>query len=239
MVIPLISKLRHGARLTQEDEAVLAEFVRSERMAERGDILPEGAIPRSVIVISKGWACRYKQLETGKRQITSLLLPGDLCEPFGTLPPVMDHTLAALTPVLLARVPVIAIRTAARNSSAIEDALWWDLLLSEGIHREHMISLGRRTATERLGHLFCEVRMRLAMVGLADEVSCGFPLTQLDLADLFGLSAVHVNRSLQELRGDGLLSLRERRLVIHDEPALRALSMFDPAYLQLRPIGAP
>lgn len=230
-VSPFIRKLRHGPPLTEDDEAVLARLAEPLRGVERGDITPEGAEPRSVVLVVRGWVCRHRQLENGKRQITSVFLPGDLCEPFGTLPPLTTYTLSALTPVLLARIPPHAARGAARASPRIEEALWWDLLLSDALHREHLVSLGRRSATERLGHFFCEVHLRLGMVGLVDQASCELPITQADLADLSGLSTVHVNRSIQELRSLGLLSLRDRRLIIHDLPALRELSMFDPAYL--------
>jgi len=99
------------------------------------------------------------------------------------------------------------------------------------IEREHAVSLGRRTASERLGHLFCELHLRQVLVGLAEGATCDFPLTQSEVADLLGLSAVHVNRSLQDLRGRGLVGLRNRRLIIHELEALRTFSFFDPDYL--------
>ena len=231
---PFVRKLRHGARLTEDDEAILTRLAEPLHRVERGDILPEGTEARSIVLIVEGWACRYKQLENGQRQITSFFVPGDLCEPFGAVPELTDHTLSALTPVRLARVAPHAARSAAGASSRVEEALWWDLLLADAIGREHMVNLGRRSAVERLGHFFCEMHLRLEMVGLVDQSSYDIPLTQAELADLFGLSAVHVNRSLQELRGSGFLSLRDRRITIHNVGALRELSMFDPAYLSLQ-----
>lgn len=230
---PFVQKLRRGSRLTEDDEAVLARLAEPVRRAERGDIQPEGTEPRSIVLILDGWACRYKRLDNGRRQITAVLLPGDLCEPFGVLPPFLEHTLAACSPVLLARVPPKAIRDAVQASPRIEEALWWDLLLSDAVMREHVVSLGQRSALERLGHFFCEVHFRLDIVYGADQASFEFPLKQADLGDLLGLSVVHVNRSLQELRRTGFLSLQERRLTIRDVRALREMSMFDPAYLQL------
>lgn len=231
---PFIRKLRHGALLTEEDQAVLTGLAKPVSRVERGDILVEGTELRSIVLLVEGWACRYKQLENGKRQITGVFLPGDLCEPFGALPATIDYTLSALTPVLLARVAPHDMLRVARASPRIEEALWWDLLLTGALDREHMVSLGRRSATERLGHFFCEMHLRMGMVGLADQSSYDLPFTQADLADLLGLSAVHVNRSLQELRGSGLLSFRGRRATIHNVRALRELSMFDPAYLPVR-----
>ena len=232
-VSPFVQKLAHGAALSEEDRAALSRLAEPVRRIERGDILLEGTEPRSIALILEGWACRYKQLENGKRQITSVFVPGDLCEPFGALPRLMDYTLGALTPVLLARVAPQAIRDTARASPRIEQALWWDLLVSDAMSREHIVSLGRRSAIERLGYFLCEMHLRLGMVGLANQSSYELPITQAELADLFGLSTVHVNRSLQELRRSGLLAFRGRRMTIHDVRALRELSMFDPANLLL------
>lgn len=196
-----VRKLRHGARLTAADEEVLLGLVQPVlRIAARRDILAEGAEPRWLPLIVKGWACRHRLLANGKRQIVSLFLPGDLCELFGALPHPMDTSIESITPVVVAPVPPEAIRGAARASSTIDEALWWNLMVASAIEREHIVSLGRRSASERLGHLICELHLRLAMVGLADRGGYDMPVTQTDLSDLLGLSAVHVNRSLQELR---------------------------------------
>lgn len=227
-------KLRHGTCLTEDDELILGSLAGPLHRVGRGDIASEGAAPLAVVLVVDGWVCRYKQLENGKRQITSIFLPGDLCGPFGALPPSTHHALAALTPALLTYLPPHAIRAAAQASPRIEEAMWWDLLFAEALHREHIVGLGRRSATERLGYFFCDVQLRLDMVGMCDGWSYDMPLTQSDLADLFGLSAVHVNRSLQELRGSGLLSLRGRRVDVHDLQGLRELSLFDPICLPLR-----
>lgn len=225
---PIVRKFRHGVRLTAADETVLVGLSKTTRRVERGDIQREGTQPRSIVMTLEGWLYRYKQLENGKRQITAVFIPGDLCEPFGAVAPLMDHSLAALTAGTVALVAPRDIRAAAQSSPRIEEALWWDLLLSEALGREHRVSLGRRLAMERLGFFFCEMHVRLTMIGMVDNGSFELPLTQIDLGDLFGLSAVHVNRSLQDLRGSGLLSFRGRRVTLHDLPALRSLSMFDP-----------
>jgi len=233
-VSAFVRKLKHGAPLTHEDEALLAGLPQGlRRVPARGDLLLEGEEARSLILILDGWACSYRQLENGKRQILSIFLPGDLCQPFGILPRFLDHSLGALTPVTIAQVPLAAIRAAARTSPRIEEALWWDLLVASAIDRERVVSLGRRTAAERLGHLFCELHLRLSLIGLADETGYDLAITQADLADLLGLSAVHVNRSLQDLRGSGLIALRGRRLTLYDLEGLRAASLFEPGYLHL------
>lgn len=228
---PFVCKLRNGAILTREDEVILTDLANTTRPVGRGDVLREGAHQRSIVLVVEGWLCRYKQLENGKRQITSIYIPGDLCQPFGAVPRVLDHSLAALTLAMPSFVPPQFLLNTARSNPRIEEALWWDLLKTDALAREHVVSLGRRSATERLGHFFCEMWERLAMVGLIEDNSFDLPLTQVDLADLFGLSAVHVNRALQELRSSGLLSLRSRRATLPDMAGLRELSMFDPVQI--------
>ena len=230
-----LRKLRHGAPLQAEDEALLSCLVQGARSYEaRADIVPQGSAQRMLSLVLDGWACRYKLLANGRRQITALFLPGDLCEPFGVMPHVVDQGLAALTPAVVASVPLGAVQDAARRWPRIAEALWWDLLVAATLEREHIVSLGRRSASERLGHLFCELHVRLTMVGLADEDGFDLPITQSDLSDLLGLSAVHVNRSLQDLRQTGLLALRGRRLTLYDIDRLRELSLFEPAWFHPR-----
>lgn len=112
-------------------------------------------------------------------------------------------------------------------------ALWWDTLVSVAIQREWTVNLGQRTAIERLGHLFCELFVRLRGIGLTDGDSCPLPLTQVELADAMGLSNVHINRTLQELRRAGLVVFKGKRLTIPDLAALQKVSLFNPNYLHL------
>lgn len=234
-----VRKLLHGVALTADDKEILRGLTHAVRRVERGDIFLDGHQPRSIALILEGWVCRYKQLENGRRQITSIFIAGDLCEPFGAVPSMMDHTLAALTKGALAFVAPRAIRQAASSNPRVEDALWWDLLFAEALNREHMVSLGRRLATERLAFFFCQMHQRLQMIGHVEDASFELPMTQVDLADLFGLSPVHVNRSLQDLRSSGLLSWRGRRATVRDLPALRDFAMFDPtSFMPMRGVLA-
>lgn len=227
-----ILKLRRGAGLSPQGEATLRELAGPVRCADaHTDLVTEGTPLRALTVILDGWAGVYRDLANGRRQIVSILLPGDLTEPFGILPAFAARSLSALTPVMFTQIPCARLRAAASLQPDLERALWWDLLVSSAIEREHLVSLGRRSASERLGHLFCEFHVRLGLVGSVDKDGFDMPLTQSELADLSGLSSVHVNRSLQDLRSRGLLSLQSRRLTIHDLEELRAISFFDPAYL--------
>jgi CRP-like cAMP-binding protein len=236
---PFLLKLRHGVSLCGEDEDLLRGLTRSSRsVAARCDIIADGSPQPFLPLILKGWACRYTDLQNGKRQITTIFLPGDLCEPFGVVPRAMDHAFGALTDVRYSPVSFVDINKVARSSARIEEALWWDLLMSSSVEREHIVSLGRRSAAERIGHLFCELQLRLEMIGLGDASGYDFPLTQADLSDILGLTSVHVNRSLQQLRKSEMISLGRRRLAINDLAGLREFSYFDPSYLHLSGSGA-
>lgn len=230
-----VRKLRHGAALSAEDEGVLSRMAEPiQRVGARQDIMREGEQAHSLTLILQGWACRYRDLPDGRRQIIAFFLPGDLCEPFGILPEFLDYSLGTITPVEFVLVPSSTILSATRASSSIERALWWDLLVASSLLHERAVSLGRRTALERLGHLFCELHARLDLVGLADRSGFVLPVTQRDLADALGISDVHLNRSLQALRATGLITLSDRYLMIHDLIGLQHAALFDAAFLHLR-----
>ena len=228
-------KLQHFADLSHEDRQALESRARRvERYGSHVDVVQEGNDPRYLNLILDGWACRYKQLEDGRRQILSLFVPGDMCDPCVFLLDRMSHALATLTPATFARIPEKDVLEVMRGSAVLTRAFWLEMLVSAEVQREWTVSLGRRTATERLAHLFCELIARLRAVGLATASQCDMPITQADLGDALGLSSVHVNRTLQEMRAMKLIDLKGRRLVIHDEPALESLALFDPNYLHLQ-----
>ncbi|GJE06105.1 MULTISPECIES: Crp/Fnr family transcriptional regulator [Methylobacterium] len=234
MTSPFVQKLRHGACLTEEDALLLDQLARPVHVAQaHHDILMEGDPPHTLTLILEGWACRYKQLDDGRRQIIALFLPGDLCEPYGILPHFMDHSLGAITAIRYARIRPDEMRALARANARIEEALWWDMLLQSAMQHEQTVSFGRRLAAERLAHFICELRLRLALVGLADETGFELPLIQSQLADAMGLTAVHINRTLMELRAAGLIELQRKQLTIRDPEALRNLAVFDPVYFHL------
>jgi CRP-like cAMP-binding protein len=229
---PLVRKLENFVRLSPEEKQALEKIAQpARRLGAREDVIRDGERPRHVHVVLEGWACRYKQLEDGRRQVISIFLPGDLCDPHVFVLRKMDHSLGTLTPVVLAEISETAIREVAVQYPRVAEALWWEVLVTAAIQREWTVSLGQRLATERLGHLFCELFLRLRAVGLTNETSCEFPITQADLGDAMGLSTVHINRTLKELRAASLIRLRGRQLTIPDFSALQAASLFDASYL--------
>jgi len=231
---PFILKLQNGVDLNSEEQAALLGAVTSRRRyAAHQDIITEGAVPSGVNVVLEGFACRYKLLPDGTRQIMAWLLPGDACDlnVFGL--GALDHSIATLSASTIAFIPNAALERLSAVSPAITRALWWATLVDEGILREWLMAMGRRPADKRIAHLFCELAARLAAVGLADHDSMELPITQTELADTVGLTSVHVNRIVQQLRDQGLIAWRDRTLRVLQPQALRTFADFDPGYLHL------
>jgi CRP-like cAMP-binding protein len=220
--------------LSDDDRRRLDEAARDVReIGPRQDLIREGERPEEVHLILEGFACRYKILPGGERQIIAFLVPGDFCDLHVAILGEMDHGIATLSACQVAYIPRKTVDELTSNHPAINRALWWATLVDEGTLREWLVSMGRRPADRQMAHLFCELLLRLRSVGLASENGFDFPVTQQELADTLGLSTVHVNRILHQLREDGLITLSGRRLTIHDVDRLREFAEFDPSYLHL------
>jgi CRP-like cAMP-binding protein len=186
----------------------------------------------STLLVS-GIACRYKDLADGQRQIMELHVSGDFVDLHGFLLKRIDHNVGAITAVQVALVPHEALHRISVEHPHLSRMLWLSTLLDAAIHREKILSIGRRSAGARIAHMLCELYVRLESVGLAGDNRYALPLTQADLADANGLTSVHVNRMLKRLRDDGILTFRGGEVVIHDMAALRREAEFSPDYLHL------
>jgi CRP-like cAMP-binding protein len=234
----LIRRLENFAPVPERERRALAEAASTvRRFAPREDLIREGEPTDGVKLIVEGFACRYKLLPDGRRQIVAYLVPGDLCDVRAFLLKRMDHSIGALAPVEAAVVSQETMATLLDDYPRLMRALWWATLVEESITREWVVNVGHRTAFERLAHLFCETFIRLRAVGLVTDNRCDLPLTQGELADTVALSMVHVNRMLMEMRRAGLVTFHNRQLVIHDLPALQSASGFDASYLHLNGDG--
>lgn len=231
----LIAKLRAIAALPNSaEQALLALPFRLKSFAENTDIVRQGDRPGECAVLVEGFACRYKLLGEGQRQIMSFHIPGDMPDLQSLHLPVMDHSLMALTPTKLAFVPHLALNEITRTYPEIAAAFWRDTLIDAAVFREWLAGVGRRTAHQRIAHVICEVYVRLRSVGLTQNGSFQLPVTQAELGDSLGLSTVHVNRVLQDLRRDGLISSKGRFVVIENWEELKAAGDFDAGYLHLK-----
>ena len=234
MVPALALRLEAFTRLSQDDRAALAKLSKVSRtVAPRRDLIREGERPQYVHLMVDGWACRYKTLPDGRRQVVAFFVPGDFCDLNVYVLKEMDHSIGAITRLSVADISRDDMDYLTSNYPRITQALWWEELVTNSIQREWTLNIGQRTAYERIAHLIAEMFLRLKSVKLTQGDSCDFPITQTDIADATGLTAVHVNRTLQELRRDGLIILERKRLQIPDLRRLMDAAMFNPNYLHL------
>lgn len=182
----------------------------------------------------EGWAARYKILPDGSRQIMAILIPGDFCDLHVTILGEMDHGIVALSPCKVAYVVPGDLDALTSENSRLARALWWATLLDEGVLRSWIVSVGRRDAHERVAHLLCEMHTKMTMIGLVHGDRLALPLTQDELADATGLTSVHVNRTLQQLRSENLIEIGSGSLTVLDVARLRDAAGFNPNYLHAK-----
>jgi CRP-like cAMP-binding protein len=232
---PVVRRLNSLRLLSEAGIAAIMAAVRDRlvKAAAGEELACEGDRCDGVRLFLSGWACRHKSLEDGRRQIVSFILPGDTCDAHIYLMSAMDHFITTLTPVTYAELDGTAFERLMSVDRSVADAFHCETLASLAMQREMVINLGRRAALERIAHMICELFERLRVVGLVDGNSFMLPVTQTDLADAAGLSTVHLNRTLQQMRAAGLIFLRERTLTIPDFQALANTAMFNPGYLHL------
>jgi CRP-like cAMP-binding protein len=233
-VAPLLLKLQVRDVISREEEEVLRGSIAEMRFYPPGrTIVRAGTTLSASTLLIEGIVCRYKDLTDGQRQIMELHVGGDFVDLHGFLLKRLDHNIGTMTPVQVAHVPHEALRGITETHPHLGRMLWFSTLLDAAIHREKILSIGRRSAVSRIAHILCELLVRLRLVGLADETGYALPLTQADLADVTGLTSVHVNRMLKKLRDDRLLTFRGGRVEIGDWDALQRLAEFDSTYLHL------
>lgn len=231
---PLFSKLARGLDLSEaEASAIRAVPFQSVTFQADQAISREGDRPSKSCLVTEGVTCTSKVTAGGARQIMALHLADDMPDLHSLHLRHLDSDIWAITTCRLAYFSHQDLRQLCRDHVRVAEELWRITLVEGAIHREWMVNIGQRQATSRLAHLFCEVMLRSREIGLAEEDSCPFSVTQSDLSEMTGLSQVHVNRTLQTLREQHLISFGRGRLIIHDWDALVELGDFRPDYLHL------
>lgn len=230
----LLLKLEARDTLSDEERAILGAMFTDVRLVPAGnDIVREGERPGVSTLVVSGLAARYKLLHTGTRQITALHIAGDFVDLHSFLLKEMDHGVLAVAPCRVATVPHERLAEITVSQPHLTRLFWFLTLLDGAQHREWLVAMGRRSAIARFAHLLCELKVRMSVVGGGSGDGFVLPVTQADLSDILGLSSVHVNRVLQELRRDGLIAWKGAHVSILDWNGLVDLAEFDDRYLHL------
>jgi CRP-like cAMP-binding protein len=231
----LVKKLNAFLPLSPKEQRRLAELQSKPVKVKRGkQLVHEGQTGHQAFVLQSGWACSYKLLPDGGRQIISFPIAGDCVGLRSVLLRTADHSFSALTDAVVSSVDGARMLQAFNDFPRLGAAILWAASRDEAMIVEHLVSIGRRSALERTAHFFMELAERLSLIGLATESEFKCPLTQYVLADALGLSAIHVNRVLRQLRERGLVTLRGGRVRIHDLNGLRKLAGFRGGYMNAR-----
>ncbi len=229
---PLTRKLSAFVALSDADLETLARFHRRRRTFLAGhQMIAEGEPHQSAFILAEGWACSFKVLPDGERQIVDFQIPGDFLGLRGILFRTADHSTEAVTKIEASEVLATDIFESFAEAPRLATAVLWAASRDEAMVVEHLVNLGRRSAEVRMAHFLLELSARLKLVGVGDKTGFDCPLTQYHLADALGLSAVHVNRVLRQLREDGLVTFQKGRVTFDNRAGLIALAAFDVDYL--------
>jgi CRP-like cAMP-binding protein len=237
MIINLMRRrLERTVSLALMEEQAIASLPRVMKTVRVGEnIYEQGAQPAFVGCVVSGVVCRYTMVSSGQRQILAFLIPGDIG--MQTLfTDELDYAIGAVTPATVALVPREPFRQLLEQHPRLALALWRYSFVEAAIYRKWLAVIGRRSAYSRIAHLLCEFVLRMKAAGLSDGTTCEIPLTQIDIADALGLSQVHVNRTVGQLK-DGLITWQDQVVTINDWAGLKKAGEFDPGYLELGDIG--
>jgi CRP-like cAMP-binding protein len=232
---PLTLKLEQYTSFDPEERQRLDQLLTypTETYARGKNIIREGEKVDDIHLVLTGLAARSKTLRSGERQFMALLVPGDLCDVEVFVLEGMDHDILAMTETVCVLIPADVIEGLLTESTKLTRALWWSTMTDSAVLREWIVDHGSRDALERIAHLMCELLIRYRIIGETTDDSFPFLLTQEELADALGMTPVHVNRMLRQLRSQGLIDLKGRTLTVLDPKGLQRVAKFDSSYLHL------
>lgn len=231
----MIRKLESIFSLSDEEKQALRELpIQLTTLKADQDIVRLGDRPYQCCMILRGFTCVYKLSYGGKRQIMALHVPGDIPDLQSLHLTVMDNSIATISPCTVGFIQHEDLRGVCERWPRLTAAFWRETLVDASIFRESLLNVGQRDAYARVAHLLCELLVRLKAVGLVEDHSFALPLTQEELADSVGISAVHVSRTFQALRADGLIETTRFQITFPDWEGLQKAGEFDPLYLHLK-----
>ncbi|WP_189517282.1 Crp/Fnr family transcriptional regulator [Kushneria pakistanensis] len=229
-----INKMNFYACLTQAEKTAIQECVESKHLFAKGQTLAKaGERSDRIDIVTDGWAGRFKSAHDGTDQVISFILQGDHCEEISSVQSRLDHSIKALSDVRITRIDRQKLLTRIEPDSGLAQGLAWSSIVDKSIMGEWLLNVTRRPAAMRLAHLLCELFTRSFIIGKTEGNSMHFPLTQVALSEALGLSPVHLNRSLQLLRHEKLVTLCQKTLTITDWKQLAEFADFDNDYLHL------
>ncbi|MFB9867963.1 Crp/Fnr family transcriptional regulator [Vreelandella sulfidaeris] len=235
----MIRKLESIVTLSEEEkQALLALPITLMDVKSNHDIVRTGDHPTQCCLIVEGFACVYKLTTEGKRQIMAIYVPGDLPDLQSLHLQVIDVDIVSISPCKLGFIQHQDLRDICERYPNLTAAFWRETLVQASIFREWLLNIGQREAYTRIAHLICEIMLRLHTIGLVKDNTFDMPTTQSELADATGMTQVHMNRVLQALRADGLISSAKTKLTIPSWEKLKLAGEFDPLYLHLSPSRA-
>lgn len=227
--VSLARKLSAFIALSDQELEVLAQLQTGPFRVQAGkELVHEGQAGHMAYILLAGWVSSYKLLPNDGRQVIRFPLPGDWIGLRSVLLRTSDHSFAALTDAVVSAIAASRVRRLFEDVPRLGAAILWATSQDEAMVVEHLVSVGRRNAIERTAHFFLELHERLQLIGLADDRTFDCPLNQYILADALGLSAIHVNRVLRQLRERALLTLKGHSVEIHDKQALVTLAGYQP-----------
>ena len=234
MITVHLKKLKRRTEISSEEERAIRSVVAEVRQVRADELVVQSGMELNAsLILLDGWLARSKDLPGGERQVTELHIAGDFPDLHGFTLKRLDDDITALSDCRLAVVPHERIREIIEKFPRLGRIYWFSTNMDAAIQRELALSLGQRSAISRMAHLFCELYVRLDVVGRTRDNGYEFPLTQRELSECLGLTVVHANRTLQELRRRGLVELENRHLRISDRRGLEGIAEFDPSYLYL------
>ena len=229
---PFARKLGAFVALSGEETSALNRLHGRRKVFPAGrDMVFQGQTRQSAYILASGWVCSYKLLSGGTRQTIDFQIPGDFLGLRSVLLRTAEHNIEPVTKIEASEVLASDLLDTFSKTPRLATAVLWAASRDEAMVVEHLVGVGRRNARERTAHFLLELGARLKLVGLGSTSGYACPLSQYMLADALGLSAVHLNRVLRELREDGLVSLRRGQVEILVLDALVLLADFDKTYL--------
>lgn len=234
MIEKLLLKLRARDAISPEEEEALRDTIAEvEEVPARKTLVKRGETLNRSILLLDGFVCRYKDLRNGRRQITAMHVPGDFLDLHGFTLKHLDHDVMSLSPARVAYAAHDRLTRLTDTFPHMTRLLWFSTNLDAAIHREWELSLGQRTGPAKAAHLICELYTRLEIVGLIGDNYFELPMNQTEMGECLGLTVVHTNRVLKELRERGFAQFKNGIVTIQNMEQLKIFAEFDPTYLYL------